>query len=69
MSCNHLMCDLCGGKQCYSHISTIRPYGDINTCDSCLRSAVKTVYEFSCRWGGTIIDPQKPCGLKKKVSA
>lgn len=60
--CKHEMCDLCGGKQCYPHVSRIRTYGNLRACDSCVMSAVRTVYEFSCRWGGTVIDPNKPCG-------
>jgi hypothetical protein len=68
MSC-HTMCDLCGVRQCDRRsVVTIRNYGHVNACDSCVRVAVKHSYNAACAWGGTVIDLEKPCGVVTRRS-
>ena len=60
--CFHKMCDICGCRECQEDRPKIRVYGEVNCCDRCLSICVKFAYEACCRFGGTCIDVNKPCG-------
>jgi len=64
-NCGHNGCDICGAQDCRREFPPrLRKYGIFIVCDSCLESCIKFAYEAACRFGGTIIDVHRPCGLK-----
>ena len=69
--CHHKMCDLCGVRECSNGAVTILPYAcgcaTIYACDLCLIGAVRFAYDACCRWGGTVIDVNQPCGKSASV--
>lgn len=66
-NCGHTGCDICGARTCGKHSTAFVKVGDFLICESCLRTAVRFAYEAAATFGGTFIDPSKPCGLKEKT--
>lgn len=63
--CGHKGCDICSKRDCdYQAFELLDRIGDFEVCFSCLRRAVKFAYEASATFGGTFIDPARPCGSR-----
>jgi hypothetical protein len=66
--CGHKGCDICGARECDPRMRVrLTKYHDYLTCDVCVRLAVKFAYEVAATFGGSEIDPAKPCGNTKEV--
>jgi len=63
--CGHSGCDLCGARHCDTY-PNLEHVGTFHVCNRCIVSAVKFSYEAMCVFGGTCIDPAKPCGNEKR---
>jgi len=57
-NCGHLGCDLCGIRE---YDARLKQYGKLFVCDSCVTGAISSVYDFACKWGGTILDDAREC--------
>ena len=58
--CGHNGCDICGARECAG--TDLRSYHDCIACDSCVTKAVKFAVNAAETFGGTMIDPARPCG-------
>ena len=60
--CGHEGCDICGARVCAG--VPIRKIGIYGVCDSCVLLAVKFAVNAAETFGGTVIEPDKPCARK-----
>jgi len=65
--CGHKGCDVCGARECAGMY--LKTYGEYVVCEFCLNKAIGVAVRMSEEFGGTIIDPSKPCGREKKGGA
>ena len=59
--CGHKGCDICGQRHCERGFFQLTRFGQLEVCDSCVHRAVDFTHSVACRFGGTIINLQKPC--------
>ncbi len=66
-NCGHEGCDICGARVCGQASISRHEYAGVkySVCKHCLPLAVKTVVDMAETFGGTIIDPAKPCATKE----
>ncbi len=72
--CGHLGCDVCGARECGPYGFKLRNIdcgrmGTIYLCRSCESKAAVLAVTAAQDFGGTMIDPAKPCGNKQKGGA
>jgi len=60
--CGHLGCDICGARHCSDVTLMLINFNEFEVCEACARLAVKIAVDMAETFGGTIIDPAKPCG-------
>jgi hypothetical protein len=64
--CGHDGCDICGARTCAG--ASLKQIGRFLVCPACEILAVSFAVNAAETFGGTIIDPSKPCGpnMEKK---
>ena len=65
--CGHSGCDVCGARECAQEPPKLQKFGNFLVCEWCVNLAVRFAYDAAATFGGTIIDPSKPCGLRRKL--